>query len=450
MSQTDTNKLPEEEENLIKSMNNQLTLSDEEEEDISRHSYDNDRYYDDDTDSETPKNARRYDYNDTTDEGTPINARRYDYSDTDEETPRSTRRYDDSSQDITPINPRRNHDYDGSSPSYSDEDNVADLSKHSSKNGSENEYENLEQGNPELDPDVDGQEGDDEDDIEIYEGFEENFEMGKEIGSGGYSVVYEARDLQTNDRVAVKSIDISIFESDTGDAVVDPLRPLKSEIRTMQKINHPNIIKLLKVFLDEDKFYIIMELMPECEELFQRVERLGSYEEEQACFVFQQLVAAVEYLHTVLGVAHRDLKPENILMCGSGVNERLKLADFGFAKHFKEEQMKTALGSPGYAAPELFTDDTYNEKVDMWSLGVILYLMLSGNPPFYGNTIKELTDRIINCEYDFDDPCFDYVSDEARDVVSSLLVKDPMQRSSAKDLLECDWFQGFELKNLQQ
>eukprot|EP01103_Thecamoeba_quadrilineata_P004383 TRINITY_DN140_c0_g1_i2.p1 TRINITY_DN140_c0_g1~~TRINITY_DN140_c0_g1_i2.p1 ORF type:complete len:839 (+),score=298.40 TRINITY_DN140_c0_g1_i2:97-2517(+) len=319
-----------------------------------------------------------------------------------------------------------------------EEEEEVELEDHELEHEQDGDHEYLDGEELEGDEEEDGG----PDDIEIYEGLEENYELGKEIGSGGYSIVYEARDRVTDEMVAVKAIDMTVFEENNSN--MDPLLPLKSEIRTMQRINHPNIVKFNKVFLDDEKFFIVMELMPSCEELFQRVERLGNYEEAQACHVFVQLATAVEYLHNSLGIAHRDLKPENILMCGSGPEEHLKLADFGFAKHFKEEQMKTALGSPGYAAPELFTDDTYDEKVDMWSLGVILYLMLCGSPPFYGQTIKELTDKIISVDFDFNDSCFDEVSEMAKDVICRLLIKDPKKRYSAQQLLDSEWMQGFE------
>jgi len=104
--------------------------------------------------------------------------------------------------------------------------------------------------------------------------------------------------------------------------------------------------------------------------------------------------------------------------------------------------MKTALGSPAYAAPELFIAETYNEKVDIWSLGVILYLLLSGIPPFFGETVKELTDRIIAVEFDFEDSCWEKVSEAAKDTICHLLVKDPSKRYTAKQLKECPWTQG--------
>jgi serine/threonine protein kinase len=284
------------------------------------------------------------------------------------------------------------------------------------------------------------EEEEEEDLITIYEGIDEFYEMTEEVlGEGGYSIVKMAKDRATGEKVAVKIIDLDMIETDT--AGVDPMLPLKREISIMQKINHPNIIKLYKVFIEDDKFCMVLELMPGGCELFKCIEDGGAMPEETAKRIFRDLVSAVAYLHN-MGVAHRDLKPENVLVHGGEGKETIKLADFGFAKHFKEEQMKTALGSPAYAAPELFIAEKYDEKVDMWSLGVILYLLLSGIPPFFGESVKELTDRIINCDFDFSDPVWEKVSEPAKDCVLHLLVKDPAKRYSAQQLLDTKWMQG--------
>lgn len=292
------------------------------------------------------------------------------------------------------------------------------------------------------DTDEEDQSGDeDEDLISLNEGIQDFYQFGKELGSGAYSVVLEARNKKTGEMVAVKCIDLNTLEVEATPGV-DPLLPLKREIKIMKKVTHANVIRLFEVFVDEEKFYMVMELMPG-EELFQRIERQGNYSEKQASRIFRQIVSAVKYLHE-MGVAHRDLKPENLLVCGEGENEIVKLTDFGFAKYFLEDQLKTALGSPGYAAPELFTADQYDESVDMWSLGVICYVLLSGTPPFYGDTIKELTDKIVAAQFDFDDPCWDSVSDAAKDLICHLLVKDPKKRYTAQQTWENLWVQGIQ------
>jgi len=309
------------------------------------------------------------------------------------------------------------------------------------------EVVNDEKTAPTPAPDPPPETGDEGTEISIYEGIDEKYTLGKELGRGGYSIVREAQDKSSLESVAVKIIDLNSIESDT--AGVDPLRPLKSEIKVMLKINHPHIIKLFKVFIDDSgtNFYLVMELIPDGEELFSRIQK-GAFKEPRASRLFRQLVSAVEYLHN-MGVAHRDLKPENVLIHGNEETEQIKLADFGFAKHFKDEQMKTALGSPAYAAPELFTEEFYNERVDVWSLGVILYLLLCGQPPFYGETIRELTNRIVDCSFDFDDDSWENVSEAAKDLICHLLVQKPEKRYTSKELKENLWVQGLaEFKNI--
>jgi len=280
---------------------------------------------------------------------------------------------------------------------------------------------------------------DDSDLITLNEGIKDFYDFEKEIGSGGYSVVYQGKNKSSGESVAIKCIDLCMIESEAT-AGVDPLLPLKREIKIMKKIDHPNIIKLFEVFADDEKFYMVMELIPG-KELFQMVESQGAFSEKHASKIFRQVVCSVAYLHGQ-GIAHRDLKPENILIQGEGEKQIVKLADFGFAKYFKEDQMKTALGSPGYAAPELFIEDSYNESVDMWSLGVILFVLLSGNPPFYGDTIKELTDKIIAADFDFNDQIWESISEAAKSLVCHLLVKDPAKRYTAKQCEDDDWVKG--------
>jgi len=274
--------------------------------------------------------------------------------------------------------------------------------------------------------------------ITLNEGIRDFYDIGNELGSGAYSVVYKATNKASGENVAIKCIDLCMIESEATPGV-DPLLPLKREIKILKKIDHPNIIKLFEVFADEEKFYMVMELIPG-EELFNLISTKGCFSENHARKLFRQIVVAVAYLHGQ-GIAHRDLKPENILIQGEGDNQIAKLADFGFAKYFKEDQMKTALGSPGYAAPELFVEESYKETVDMWSLGVILFVLLSGEPPFFGQNLKELTDKIIAADFTFNEP-WEAISDEAKSLVCHLLVKDPAKRYTAAQCVDDPWVKG--------
>jgi len=174
-------------------------------------------------------------------------------------------------------------------------------------------------------------------------------------------------------------------------------------------------------------------------ELFDRVVDKGFYSEKNAKIIVNQILSAIAYLHTV-GIAHRDLKPENLLCSGEGEDEIVKLADFGLAKMFNgEEELMTSCGTPGYVAPEVLLCESYDKAVDMWGIGIITFILLAGYPPFYADDDTAMFERIMNCDYDFDDECWDNVSDIAKDFIQKLLVKDPEQRMTAEDAINHTW-----------
>jgi len=258
------------------------------------------------------------------------------------------------------------------------------------------------------------------------------YKFGREIGKGGFSIVYEAVKKETGERFAIKRIQ----KNEEG---VD-IDLLKREIYIMKKVDHPNILKLFDVYEDEDYFFLVLELV-EGSELFDKIVDLGNYSEKDAANIVNQIVRAVDYLHSH-GIVHRDLKPENLLSAGEGENEVVKVADFGFAKNFGEEKLVTSCGSPGYVAPEVLTEDTYTNEVDMWSVGVIIYILLSGYPPFYDESPPKIFKKITEVKYDFDDPAWDDISETAKDLIRRLLVKDPAERLSAKSTLDHPWLKG--------
>eukprot|EP01103_Thecamoeba_quadrilineata_P015315 TRINITY_DN47_c0_g2_i1.p1 TRINITY_DN47_c0_g2~~TRINITY_DN47_c0_g2_i1.p1 ORF type:complete len:351 (+),score=79.01 TRINITY_DN47_c0_g2_i1:129-1181(+) len=265
------------------------------------------------------------------------------------------------------------------------------------------------------------------------EPIEDHYELGKEIGKGGFSVVVEGTHKQSREKFAVKCIKKTMVEG-------DDIKLLKREIQIMKKVSHPNVLKLYEVFENEEEFFLVMELVTG-KELFDKIVEKGQYSEAGASNIVRQIVSAVEYLHQN-GIAHRDLKPENLLSAEVNGEEIIKIADFGFSKNFGEEKLMTSCGSPGYVAPEVLTCESYDMSVDLWSIGVIIYILLCGYPPFYADNAPALFKKIMEVKYDFDDPSWNDVSEAAKNLIRHLLVKDPKKRYTAQQCLQDPWVQG--------
>ena len=160
--------------------------------------------------------------------------------------------------------------------------------------------------------------------------------------------------------------------------------------------------------------------------------------------LFTQICLGMKHFHD-RKIIHRDLKPENLLFKTSDVESEIKITDFGLAKYTegpKASPMTTACGTPGYVAPEVISGITYDNKVDMWSLGVITYVILCGFPPFYHENHAELFRAIKACKYEFVSPFWDNISDSAKDLIQKLLVVDPAKRYSAEQVLEHPWIRA--------
>jgi calcium/calmodulin-dependent protein kinase I len=269
------------------------------------------------------------------------------------------------------------------------------------------------------------------------ENIDEHYILGEELGTGGFSIVVEATSKRDGEKYAVKIIDKSMIKED--------IKLLKREIDIMKKVDHKNILKLHEIYEDDQKVYIVMELI-NGSELFDRIVEKGFYSEKNAQVVVKQILEAVRYLHSK-GIAHRDLKPENLLCSGTGEDEVVKIADFGLSKiQTDEERLQTSCGTPGYVAPEVLLCESYDQSVDMWGVGIITYILLAGYPPFYDENNPgddtALFEKVINVEYDMDDECWDDVSDLAKDFIRHLLVKDPKERLTAEQALDHEWFKS--------
>jgi len=210
------------------------------------------------------------------------------------------------------------------------------------------------------------------------------------------------------------------------------------EIDIMKKLQHPNIIQLMEVIDTSDTLYLVLEFASGGE-LFDAIVNKGSYSEADAAKIIRQILEAIQYVHKN-GIAHRDLKPENLLLLQSeNGDEIIKIADFGLSKDFGEEQLQTSCGTPDYVAPEVLMGEPYDMAVDIWSIGVISYVLLCGFPPFYGETQKELFENIMSGTYDFPDPEWTDVSDQAKSFIKSILVTDPEKRTTAEQCLNDEW-----------
>lgn len=249
------------------------------------------------------------------------------------------------------------------------------------------------------------------------------------LGQGSYGSVKLAYRISDNQKCAVKIMQKHRVSSDL----------LKSEIAIMKQADHPNIVRIFEAFEDSRFFYIVMEL---CEggELFDRIISTSHFTESLAAQLFSQMLSAVVYLH-YMNVVHRDIKPENFMFSSSAEDSVLKLIDFGVAKAVDSgESLSTRIGSPYYISPQTLRGN-YTEKCDVWSLGVILYMLLSGSPPFVAESDAEIMKLIETSEVVYDPRIWDSISVEARDLIDRMLDKDEETRISASDALCHPWLE---------
>ncbi|KAI1704433.1 protein kinase domain-containing protein [Ditylenchus destructor] len=235
------------------------------------------------------------------------------------------------------------------------------------------------------------------------------------------------------------------------------------EIRILELLNpHPNIVTIVDSMADPLHYYIVLELLSGGE-LLHTLRRMKKFTEYQAANIMSQLVSAVSHIHSK-GVVHRDLKPENILFEADRPNAKLRLVDFGFARHLPNNssgptQLVTpCCGTLAYAAPEVLEiqDELpqYNQQCDLWSLGVILFTMLSGKVPFHAKSINEsaadIISRIRVAEFSFEDPVWESVSDSAKDLINGLLTVDPKKRLSLSQLAQHPWLVSLGLGSTKE
>jgi len=261
--------------------------------------------------------------------------------------------------------------------------------------------------------------------------FDECFTLEEELGRGGFSIVKKGVNKQTGEAFAVKIIAKNQAE--------DEISLLRREIEIMRKLKHDHIIQLFDVFDEDETIYLVLELVTGGE-LFDQIIARGSYSERDAANIIRQILEAVAFMHTH-GIAHRDLKPENVLVTGTN-NDVIKVSDFGLSKDFGKEKLKTACGTPDYVAPEVLRGIQYDNTVDVWSIGVICYILLCGFPPFYGSTDQQIFEKIMKVDFDFPSPDWDDISDDAKEFISAILVLDFRIRPTAEQCLDNPWISG--------
>jgi len=273
-----------------------------------------------------------------------------------------------------------------------------------------------------------------ESELSGIERFNDAYKIGKALGEGAFSVVREATNRHTNESFAVKVITKEKLSQEDEDA-------LKDEISILKSLKHQNIICLYKDYNEPTFYYLVTEMM-QGGELFDRIVAKTAYNEKDSRDVCKILFEAIAYCHSQ-GIAHRDLKPENLLLMSKTNDRDIKIADFGFAtKVTSEECLLTQCGTPGYVAPEILRGVPYGQQADMWSLGVIAYILIGGYPPFIEQNQRELFRKIKRGAYEFHVEYWGQISREAKDLISALLTVDPKQRLSAQNALKNQWITG--------
>ncbi|XP_011056936.1 PREDICTED: calcium/calmodulin-dependent protein kinase type 1-like isoform X2 [Acromyrmex echinatior] len=258
------------------------------------------------------------------------------------------------------------------------------------------------------------------------------------LGTGAFSEVRLAESKEKPGQMfAVKIIDKKALKGKEDS--------LENEIKVLRRLTHPNIVQLLETFEDKHKVYLVMELVTGGE-LFDRIVEKGSYTEKDASGLIRQVLEAVDYMHEQ-GVVHRDLKPENLLYYSPDEDSKIMISDFGLSKMEDSGIMATACGTPGYVAPEVLAQKPYGKAVDVWSIGVISYILLCGYPPFYDENDANLFAQILRGEFEFDSPYWDDISASAKDFIGKLMCVNVEERYTCKQALAHPWISGNAASN---
>lgn len=256
------------------------------------------------------------------------------------------------------------------------------------------------------------------------------YEIGRTLGEGTFAKVKFARNMETGENVAIKILDKEKVLRHK------MIAQIKREITTMKLIRHPNIIRMHEVMASKTKIYIVLEYVTGGE-LFDKISCRGRLKEDEARKYFQQLINAVDYCHS-RGVFHRDLKPENLLLDAGGM---LKVSDFGLSalpQQLREDGLlHTTCGTPNYVAPEVINNKGYDgAKADLWSCGVILFVLMAGYLPFEDSNLMQLYKKIFKADFS----CPAWFSTSAKKLIKKILDPNPQSRITIAEVIENEWF----------
>ena len=261
----------------------------------------------------------------------------------------------------------------------------------------------------------------------------DHYEIISQLGKGGYGKVYEVKNKKTGEIRACKQLSKLNIKN---------LEKFEREIKILIKTDHPHIIKLYEVFETKRSLYLVMEKCKGGEvfdKIIEHIRKKKMYSEKNAANMFLQVMSSIEYCHNH-GICHRDLKPENLLYLneGSEKDNRIKVIDFGLSQNTK--RLKTKVGTAYYVSPEILKGQ-YTELCDIWSAGVILYILLSGVPPFNGSSDSAIYQKIMEMKFTFPENQWKYVSKEAKDLLCHMLAPEKT-RYNAEKVLQHPWFKN--------
>ncbi|CAI9292555.1 unnamed protein product [Lactuca saligna] len=265
-----------------------------------------------------------------------------------------------------------------------------------------------------------------------FEDIRRHYTLGKELGRGQFGVTYLCTENSSGHTYACKSILKRKLASK------NDKEDIKREIQIMQHLSgQPNIVEFKGTYEDRQSVHLVMELCAGGE-LFDRIIAQGHYTEKAAATICRQIVNVVHVCH-FMGVMHRDLKPENFLLSSKDENSMLKATDFGLSVFIEEGKVhRDIVGSAYYVAPEVLRR-SYGKEIDIWSAGVMLYILLSGVPPFWAETEKGIFDAILEGVIDFESQPWPSISRSAKDLVRKMLTQDPRKRITSAQVLEHPW-----------